>query len=152
MATADLSRTSDTDAVRLRDAWLSRLTGLVGAVQQWAEEFGWSTRRIEKRMQDSQIGEYHAPALLLQMETDQVLLDPIARMGSGVEGIVDLYLMPAYDDIASLTYCDGDWRIQYTLSGASTGEHALSVEPRTLSKDTLQQVLATMRKHAGSTV
>src|SRR5665213_2832472 len=104
MATADLPKTSDVNAVTLRDEWLSRLTDLIENVKSWVEEIGWSTRRIEKRLQDSQIGDYHAPALLLQIETDRVLLDPIGRSAPGVDGVVDLYLMPAYDDIASLYY------------------------------------------------
>jgi hypothetical protein len=30
---------------------------------------------------------------------DRELLEPIGRPAPGIEGIVDLYLMPAYDDI-----------------------------------------------------
>lgn len=152
MATADAPKTFEIDAAKLRDEWLSRLNDLIERVQWWVEEVGWSTRKIEKRMQDSQIGKYHAPALLLQIETDRVLLDPIDRTAQGVDGVVDLYLMPAYDDIASLYYCDGAWKLQYAFSGSSSLGAPQNVDSQPLSKETLQQVLAEMRKHAGSTV
>ena len=71
-------------------------------VQTWADALGWSTRQIEVTLTDSQIGKYKAPALLLQEDAIRILLEPIGRSAPGAEGVVDLYLMPAYDDIASL--------------------------------------------------
>ncbi len=152
MATADLPKTTAIDAARLRDGWLSRLTDLIETVKVWVEEFGWSTRRIEKRMQDREIGNYIAPALLFQIETDRVLLDPLGSSAQDAEGIVDLYLMPAYDDVARLIYCDGSWQIQYLIPGKSSTETSNDMQPQPLSKETLQHVLVEMRKHAGSTV
>jgi len=32
------------------------LTALVESIEGWARELGWSTRRIEKKMKDSEIG------------------------------------------------------------------------------------------------
>jgi hypothetical protein len=54
-------------------------------------------------MEDSQIGKYKAPGLLMQEGTDRILRDPIGRNAPGAEAVVDLYLMPAYDDIATLS-------------------------------------------------
>ncbi len=84
-----------------------RLAALIDDVESWVKALDWSTRRIEKPMEDSQIGRYKAPSLLMQEGTDRVLLEPVARSAPGAEGVVDLYLMPAYDDIASLTFADG---------------------------------------------
>ena len=66
-------------------------------------------------MEDSDIGTYQAPALLLQQDTLRMLLEPIARTAPGADGVVDLYLMPAYDDIATLYFADGKWQLHYTF-------------------------------------
>src|SRR5262245_26987296 len=102
MATAETSTNQSEDKEKVREEWLERLSGLVETVRRWAQDLDWSTRRIEKKMEDSEIGTYKAPALLLQKEAIRVLLEPIAHAAPGVEGIVDLYLMPAYDDVARL--------------------------------------------------
>ena len=104
----------------LRDEWLNVLADLTGRVKSWAEELDWSTRQISKKMKDSRLGSYEAPALLMQKETTRVLLDPVARFVPGADGVVDLYLMPAYDDIASLYFVDGEWRLHYMFPGTPT--------------------------------
>ena len=99
------------DSGVLRDAWLEVLADLTTRVKNWAEDLGWSTRQIAKKMKDSRLGEHEAPALLMQKETTRVLLDPVARLAPGADGVFDLYLMPAYDDIASLYLVNGEWRM-----------------------------------------
>jgi len=81
----------------LWDEWLDLLADLMSQVKSWAEELGWSTRQIVKKMKDSRLGAYEAPALLMQKETTRVLLDPVTRFAPGADGVVDLYLMPAED-------------------------------------------------------
>ena len=105
-------------------------------------------RRIEKKMEDSQLGTYKAPALLLQKETVRVLLEPIAHSAPGVEGIVDLYLMPAYDDIASLYYYDGRWNLHYIFPGTASVANRRETPATPLSKETLREVLEEMKQHA----
>src|SRR4051812_45415093 len=85
----------------IRETWLERLGRLVDSVDCWARELGWSTRRIEKPMKDPLLGSYKAPGLLMQEELHRIILDPIGHSSPGTEGVVDLYLMPAFDDIAS---------------------------------------------------
>ncbi|MBW3541883.1 MAG: hypothetical protein KY476_16565 [Planctomycetes bacterium] len=137
---------------QLKEDWLSRLAELVDSIDSWAREFGWSTRRIDKKMSDTQVGTYHAPALLLQQETVRVFLEPVARTTPGTEGVVDLYLMPAYDDIASLYYCDDQWQLQYAF--AADDGIAKEREPDVLpvEKETLRRILAEMKWHAESIV
>jgi hypothetical protein len=148
MATADPSQTLNAGSEALRDEWLGRLTELVNLVENCGQELDWSTRRIEKKMHDSLLGTYQAPALLLQKETCRVLLDPIARSAPGVDGVVDLYLMPAYDDIANLYFSDGAWRIHYTFAGASSAGTPLAYDLQPLSKEALSSVLEEMRANA----
>jgi len=132
----------------LRDEWLERLKRLTEQIRDWAKSGSWETRQIEKKMKDSEIGEYQAPALLMQQGTTRILLEPIARSAPGAEGVVDIYLMPAYDDIASLYYYDDGWHIHYMFPGTSVVAGIRHAESRLLSKDALRQVLDEMMKHA----
>ena len=133
---------------KLRDEWLQRLSDLVQAIQGWATELGWSTRRIELNLSDSQLGKYKAPALRIQEEAVRILLEPIARSAPGAEGVVDLYLMPGYDDIASLYYYADSWSVHYMFPGTPTKATISDAEARPLTKETLQKVLEEMKHHA----
>jgi hypothetical protein len=62
----------------------------VNEIRQWAVEMEWSAKEVSKAMEDSAIGNYTAPGLLLQKEFTKVLLEPIARSAPGAEGVVDL--------------------------------------------------------------
>jgi hypothetical protein len=142
-ARQELERLARTRLAALRD-WLSRVDELVGRVEQCGSELGWATRRIEKRMDDSEVGTHQVPALLLQQDTVRVLLEPVSRRTPGAEGVVDLYLMPAYDDIASLYFREGKWRVHYVFP---YGNSVKETESKPLSKKTLAGVLHEMKKH-----
>lgn len=136
------------NAEELRNEWLDRLSYLVQNVKNWAEKLGWSTRQIELAKEDSKIGRYQAPALLLQKDATRILLEPIARSAPGASGVVDLYLMPAYDDIASLYLVDDHWQLHYMFSGTPTVETIREAEGRSLTEETLREVLDEMSKSA----
>jgi hypothetical protein len=130
-----------------RSSWIDRVSALVGQVEQWAKEMNWSTRRVEKRLDDSRIGRHVVPALLMQEDTCRILLEPIARSAPGAEGVVDLYLMPAYDDIAVLFYYSDRWNLHYNLDrGTSSVRPVSEAEAMPLSKETLAKVLALLRR------
>lgn len=138
------------DRDRILGVWVARLTSLVDRVEGWAREADWSTRRIDKRMDDSQLGAYQAPGLLLQNEFTRVMLEPIGRGATGDGGVVDLYLMPGYDDIASLIFYDDRWHVHYPFN-PPTGPGALSVRDapaRPLTKKTLLSVLDELMQNA----
>jgi hypothetical protein len=132
----------------VRDEWVGRLATLVSQIEQWAKEAGWSTRRLDRRMHDSQIGEYKAPALLLQVEFTKIALEPIGRFIPDAMGAADLYLMPAYDDIASLYDTADGWEFIYRWPGSPKINDLNSAKAEPLSKETIQRVLEQMRKHA----
>jgi len=141
MSTADPRERRTNDVGTLRDEWVSRLSDLTTAVRRWAEELDWSTRQIGKKMKDSRLGLYEAPALIMQKGTTRVLLDPVARFAPGADGVVDLYLMPAYDDIASLYFVNGEWRLHYAFPGRTGVATIKEAESCPLSKEALGQVL-----------
>ena len=136
------------DRDRLREEWLSRLSTLVDSVKAWAEELGWSTRRIEVPLEDPEIGDYRAPALILQQEATKAFLEPVARSAPGAEGVVDLYIMPAYDDIANLYFCRGRWLLHHAAPGTPGAAAIREAESAPLSRDTFREVLEAMKRNA----
>ncbi len=120
---------------QVRDEWLSRLSALTDEVERWAQELGWSTRRMEFKLDDSQIGTYRAPALLMQEGNIRILLEPIARFVPGADGVVDLYRMPAYDDIASLYYSNGGWHLHYALPPVSANASIREAKSESFTKE-----------------
>lgn len=135
---------------KVREVWLERLSQLVKDVRLWAEGSDWSTRQISKKMSDPQLGSYEAPALLMQKETTRVLLDPIAHDVPGADGVVDLYLMPAYDDIATIIDLDGKWHLLYIPPPDGILPPVEENDSRPLTKTVLVQVLDEMMAHAAS--
>jgi hypothetical protein len=132
-----------------RGIWIERVTSLVAQVEQWAKEMGWSTRRVEKKLDDAWVGKHRVPALLMQQETCRALLEPIAYSTPSAEGVVDLYLMPAYDDIATLFYYEDRWNFHYNTSrGTNAVTPAPKEEAMPLSKESLERVLGEMRRYA----
>ena len=148
MAALDVSKAPVADLQQVRDEWLSRLDALVDSVKTWAEEIGWATRVIDKRMDDSELGDYRAPALLMQEGTVRVLLEPISRFAPGTEGVVDLYWMPAYDDIARLYFEHDRWLMHYEFPGSSAPPVIDASTSTLLSRESVQDVLEQMKRHA----
>ncbi len=128
--------------------WLVLLERLIASVEGWAKEFNWSTKKVEKPMEDSEVGHYKAPALLLQEETTRFLLEPVARAAPGAEGVVDLYLMPAYDDIASLYYYNKRWNLHYLSRANEPVADVREATAKPLTKVNLRKVIEEMRAHA----
>ena len=148
MARTATTKRENGDPALLRTEWLASLAKLTSLVKSWATELDWSTREIQERMTDSRLGTLQTPALLMQKETTRVLLDPIARFTPGADGVVDLYLMPAYDDIASLYLMNGDWRLHYIFPGDTSAATIRNAESTPLSKEALERVLDEMTANA----
>ena len=88
-----------------------RLAELIDRVERWAAGADWATRRIDTELDTLHNIRYPVQALLMQHELNRVILQPIGADSPGSEGVVDLYRMPAYDDIATILYAEGDWRL-----------------------------------------
>jgi hypothetical protein len=139
-------RVDDPDATR--EEWLNHLGDLMTQVKGWAEGSLWRTRVIEKSMRDSVLGQYKAPAMLMQRDTVEVILDPVGRFAPGTDGVVDLYLLPAYDDIARLYYVDGTWRLHYAFGAMAEAQRIRPAESMTLDEESLNRVLNEIAAHA----
>src|SRR5262249_38546548 len=86
-------RTPAGGRVALLHRWLVLLYALIEHVDEWARSLEWVTKKVDKQMEDTEIGTYKAAALVLQKEVTRILLEPVGREAPGAEGVVDLYLM-----------------------------------------------------------
>ena len=140
-------QTDAAECAEERSRWIKRVGDLVDQIESWAKELGWATRRIEKTLEDSWIGKHRVPALLLQAETCRIILEPIGRSAPKAQGVVDLYLMPAYDDIASLYFTRNHWNLDYLFSNPA-GTNARNTKTVRLDAESFGKVLEEMRQHA----
>ena len=92
---------------------------------------------------------YLTAALFLQKGPIRVLLDPVAYDVPGAQGVVDLYLMPTYDDLASLYFEDGAWRIHYAFPPEPSESHSvIETKSMPLNEQTVNEVLDSIAAHA----
>jgi hypothetical protein len=132
-----------------RDQFQNRVKALVDQVRQWVEPHGWATKPYMKKMRDVDKQTYLIPALFLQKGTIRVLLDPVAYDVPGAEGVVDLYLMPTYDDLASLYFEEGAWMIHYAFHPDPKETHSvIETEALHLDDQTVNEVLDSIFDHA----
>jgi hypothetical protein len=148
MATAyEYDKLTEAQKPACLEEWLGRLNALVDTVEVWAREFGWSTRRIEKPMDDPPLGRYQAPALLMQELFARVFLEPTSRFVAGADGGgANLYLMPEYDDIAQLWHDDGRWYVEHRYAGMEATLRDDVTKPFT--KEAFRDILQEMNEHA----
>ena len=133
----------------VKSEWLDRLEALVRDVKGWAEADGWRTRRITKTVNERRLGKYEVPVLLMEKDAVEVVLNPVARFVPGADGAVDLYLSPAYDDIASL-YFEGDhWVVHYGERPDPMATHSVvEITPRPYEEATIRAILDAMAADA----
>jgi len=146
MARTKTSSLAPEAIAEIRDAWLNRLTGLIDRFERWSQAQGWSTRRITKNLSDSTIGPHKAPALLMQEGVTRLLLEPIGPSGPGVEGIVDLYQLPAYDDVARLFYEGGQWLVDDSFLGQPNRPENDRAAFQPLTQEVMEVILQEMMR------
>ena len=131
--------------VKLLRDWLALLMPLLDSIELWADELGWAKRRVLKTLQDDEIGNYVVPAVLLQEDMIRIAVEPIGRWSLSTEGTVDIYLMPAYDDIATLFRYDGRWNLHRAsdIHGFIDTIHEHTSKP--LNKKAFQEILEGMK-------
>jgi hypothetical protein len=96
---------------QLREKWLKAHRTMLEEATAAAKTQNWHVQEDEKEVLESLLGRYKAPRLLIQTPDRGVVLDPIARFGSGRRGIVDLVLLPTYETAYLVTFKDDEWQI-----------------------------------------
>ncbi|MEX2288662.1 MAG: hypothetical protein WD648_16325 [Planctomycetaceae bacterium] len=66
----------------------------------------------------------------------------------GTQSVVDLYLMPSYDDIASVYYYNNRWNVHYIFQEAPIVAKIREAAAEPLTKVTLPKVSNEMKAHA----
>ena len=109
----------------------------------------WIKRRDPKRMRDEDGEVFSAPSMTLWRGPVRLLLDPNAYDIPGADGIVDLYLLPPYDPVATL-YLEGEnWFIHSPFP--ATMETIARPQEWTrspLNKESIRRVLEAIASHA----
>ena len=131
------------DPAAVRDEWVAVVTELVERVEGWCKELDWATRRAPKTIkEDKPLVPYEVPMLRMQYWDVQLMLDPTSRFGIRNDGQCDLYIMPAYDDMAVVYRRDGDWFLRERKPGGLG-------EEQPFSRDSLQRLAEVLRgQHA----
>jgi hypothetical protein len=133
-------------------AWQQRLRELLDQVAQWAQESDWATREVKFKLKEVDAGSYTAPGLLMQKDSIKIMVEPIGSGAPGADGVVDLYLMPEYDDVASMYFENGVWNLYYFSEQDGTFKAKVGLRelpPRVVNKANLFGVLEEMVAHVG---
>ena len=102
-----------------------------------------TTTSTKTGMMDLVLGPSQAPGLLMEQNTIKVASNPVSRFIPGADGAVALYLVPTYNDIASLYFEDGRWMINSVFQAepiATPSEFEADALP--LSEETMKRVLS----------
>lgn len=91
--------------------WIGAQREMIAEAVAGAIEQGWYVKEDEKEMKESLLGSYKAPRLIIKSENNEVVLDPIARFGSGRQGVVDLVVLPAFETAYLISFKEDRWAI-----------------------------------------
>jgi hypothetical protein len=146
MATGDVRATCLPHEV---DDWLKLLKSLVENVKAWAEAAGWETRLTGRDANENGGVCYEVPVLVLSRDEAEISLVPVVRKAPGADGLVDFYLMPDFDDVASLYRENGQWFFQYAFHPDPMATHSVTETERfLLDQANLNRVLNDIADHA----
>lgn len=91
--------------------WLKAQAVLMEEAKEAAKEKGWYTEMQQKRIDESLLGTYQAPRLLIRNVDGEVFLNPVAYFGSGNQGVVDVVASPTFETAYYLTFSGEQWQI-----------------------------------------
>ncbi len=91
--------------------WIAAQRKMIDVATAAARARGWYVEEDEKEVLESLFGAYKAPRLRIKTRDNEVVLDPVARFGSGRQGVVDLIVMPTYETAYLVAFKHGDWQI-----------------------------------------
>jgi hypothetical protein len=103
-----------------RDAWLTAVHQLIDQVAAWAKDRKWAVDRQEKQVNESRLGSYSVPVLVVRAPAGLVYVEPVARYVAKADGRVDLYSFPSMNRMMLLRVGD-EWSLK-TDSGVKWPE------------------------------
>ena len=140
------------DVEAARAEWCGTVNALASRVRGWVEGHEWRTRLVSKPTRDPLLGRFEVPLLLMERNGVQIALNPVSRFlvtaEDGVEeGSVDLYVVPAYDEVASLYYDGETWTLFYVFDRTATDRRGRA-EVMPLTAGSMLRVLESMTENA----
>jgi len=97
---------------RIQD-WQQILNDLFSKIRVWVSNRDCAVKLIDKTYEVNGSGRTTIPALLIQEEALKMIVDPIDWDPVKSESIVDLYIMPQYEDGARFFYGQNEWRLYW---------------------------------------
>jgi hypothetical protein len=102
--------------------WMRAIDAVERKAEEWSAEREWRTRRMNKKMNESLIGPYEAPQLLIFAEPSLCVLDPIARFVPGAQGAFDFAVQPSYYTTSMYRDDNGIWYVRLDIGkGVANG-------------------------------
>lgn len=135
------------------DSFARQVERVVGLFEVALAGSDWLPRRDPKRMRDESGNIYSVLSLTLFKGPIRLLLDPNGYDIPGAEGVMDLYLLPPYDPVATLYLEGGKWFIHSpfpTISNAVARPNEWTRSPLTV--DSIPRVLESIAEHATPSV
>jgi hypothetical protein len=131
------------------DAFAKQVETVVSDFEASFSERDWSVRRDPKRMRDEIGRVYSVQSLTLIKGPVRLLLDPNGYDIPGADGVMDLYLLPPYDPVATLYLEDGEWFIHSPFPAALDAIDDPTKWTRTrLTNDSIGNTLESIVEHA----
>ncbi len=129
------------DVVRkpILEDWSSAVESLIADAERWSKKHDWPTKREAKQVEESLLGAYEVPQLLLFADGVTFLVDPIARFAAGAEGVAELAVVPSYNYLVIPRKSAG-WYIV-----AAEHPHASSNKLESLNEDSFLRAVAWLK-------
>jgi hypothetical protein len=131
------------------DAFVNQVEFVVRQFEGALAGKDWLIRRDPKRMRDETGNVYSVLSLTLLKGPVRLLLDPNGYDIPGAEGVMDLYLLPPYDPVATLYLESGDWFIHSPFPSALDSIDDPTIWTRSpLTEDSISNALESVVQHA----
>jgi hypothetical protein len=131
------------------DAFAKQVETVVNDFEASLSGHDWSMRRDPKRMRDEIGNVYSVLSLTLIKGPVRLLLDPNGYDIPGAGGVIDLYLLPPYDPVATLFLEDGEWFMHSAFPDALDAVCNPTGWIRSrLTEDSIRNTLGSIVEHA----
>ncbi len=131
------------------DEFAKQVETVIRDFEACLSERDWSMRRDPKRMRDETGNVFSVLSLTLINAPVRLLLDPNGYDIPGADGVMDLYLLPPYDPVATLYLEDGEWFIHSPFPAALDAiDNPTNWTRSRLTKDSISNTLGSIVEHA----
>jgi hypothetical protein len=131
------------------DAFAKQVESVVSDFEASLSGRDWSMRRDPKRMRDEIGNVFTVQSLTLIKGPVRLLLDANGYDIPGADGVMDLYLLPPYDPVATLYLENGQWFIHSPFPAALGAiDNPTKWTRSSLTKDSINNTLGSIVEHA----